>query len=220
MPFFFLPPDKIKFPPAHFADLDGLLAQGGDLTGEWIIEGLKSGVYLWSSPMEPLRWWSPDPRLVVFPDRLNTGNDIEKHQEDYSNTVVINKNLEKCLDLCENIENKGEMNPKWLTVAARKVYLELEGKGLVENLQVWQKDQIKACAFGVLIGKMFFTEYVCSLENGLGETAFLKLAEHLLSKGIKMMDVQKETNIIEDIGIQEITRNEYIDLVKRWAILT
>lgn len=217
MPYFFLPPEDIKFPPAHFADVDGLLAQGGDLTADWMIAGYKAGAYLWSSPMEPLKWWSPDPRVVIFPDKIKWTDDIEYMDKSPAIISIIDGDLPHCFDLCEQVQNVKEMNPTWITGLFKNVYKELNERGHVHCSLIREEKELIGCAFGTVIGRVFFCEYVTGIKTFASELALLKLAGFLQTLGVKMMDIDKETNAAIDLGFSEISRNEYLDLVKKWT---
>lgn len=210
MPYFFLPPDEIKFPPGHFADLDGLLAQGGDLTADWIIAGYQNGVFLWSSPMEPLKWFCPDPRVVIFPDQLSRIEYPAKYHFEF------NSDLTSILDYCEALENKKEMNPAWVTGKFKQVYSELDQRGFVHSVQIKEESELIGVAFGSQIGRVFFMEYVSGKEEKIRESVLIALVNYLKDQGIQMIDVHKETNLTIDIGYSEISRNEYLDLLKKW----
>lgn len=215
MPYFFLPPEgAIQFPPAHFADLDGLLAQGGIISPEWLLEGYKSGVFLWASPMEPLKWWSPDPRVVIYSDQLELPGPLQDLLKTHSFMIAFDENLEDCLAFCESIENKKEIYPGWLTGQFKESYLLLNDQELVRSCEVRQNGALVACAFGTQIGQVYFGEHICAnIENG-EELALVLLAQKLKAEGVTLMDLHKETNLTSDIGFQEISRNEYLDLLK------
>lgn len=215
MPYFFLPPEEVGFPPAHFADVDGLLAQGGDIRPEWLLAGYRNGTFLWASPMEPLKWWSPDPRVVLYPDQLHLPDPIRLSIQHLAYEVRFSEELGPILAFCESIENKKMMYPGWITPPFMESYLALEQQGYVRSIGLWQDEQLVAAAFGVQIGPLYFGEHVCStVENG-DAIALALLAQKMSTTGVSLMDVHRETNLCMDIGFEEISRNEYLDLLKK-----
>ena len=215
MPYFFFPPEEVKFPPAHFADIDGLLAQGGEISAEWLLEGYTNGVFLWADPMEPLKWWSPDPRVVLFPNQVELPPPLQATLAQDLYMFTYHEKLAECLAFCESIENKKPMYPGWLTGQFKQSYLELNAQGRVRSCLVWNHGKLVACAFGTQVGKVYFGEHVCSTSEEAAKIALVKLAQKLAAERLTMMDVHKETNLTEDIGFQEISRNEYLDLLKK-----
>jgi leucyl/phenylalanyl-tRNA--protein transferase len=215
MPYFFLPPGEVGFPPAHFADIDGLLAQGGDIRPDWLLAGYRNGAFLWASPMEPLKWWSPDPRVVLYPEQLQVPQEIQALLEASPYETRFSSDLPQILAFCESIENKKMMYPGWITPPFKEAYLSLEQMGFVRSVGLWQKDQLIAAAFGVQIGPLYFGEHVCSTVADGEAIALALLAQKLGTVGVSVMDVHRETNLCMDIGFEEISRNEYLDLLKK-----
>ncbi|MEZ4919861.1 MAG: hypothetical protein R2792_12235 [Saprospiraceae bacterium] len=214
MPFFELEKDKIGFPPAHFADQNGLLAIGGDITAEWLLAAYKSGIYLWSSPIEEYSWWSPDPRLVLFPEDLEISEQIQALLNGTAYTFSTEDDFAEVMRFCEQTQNKGEMSAKWLMGSLIAAYKQLKEDGLARALTVRQNGIIKSAVFGTKIESVFFLEYVCATDDTEAILALVALIHALEKEGLKMVDVQKETYEFPDIGLREISRNEYVSIIK------
>ena len=213
MPFFELNKDEISFPPAHFADIHGLLAEGGDITGDWLLAGYKAGVFLWSSPIEALRWWSPDPRIVLFVNELKISADLQELKGKNAYIITYDQDLTGLLKLCEKIYNHGEMNPKWLPGVLANAYSALKEKGVLHSVEIWQDDNLLGGMFGTILGTVFFGEYVCGVQENIAELALISSVEKLKKEGVTLFDLHKETMETEDVGYREISRNEFISLL-------
>ncbi len=215
MPLFELHAQEPDFPPAQFADSQGLLAVGGQLTAEWLIAAYRSGLYLWCSPMEPLQWWSPDPRIVLFPEELKVPEYIEQLTTKTELQIQLNSPLARLIDFCQNCLNKPPMSAEWLTGAFAKSYLELEKKKLVRSATVWLEGKLVGGAFGSLLEKVFFGEYVCQTAEGMAELALIALTRHLQKEGAALIDLHKDSMATDDIGYREISRAEFLSFLKK-----
>ncbi len=214
MPVFKLQEQIVAFPPASFGDSEGLLAEGGLISAEWLLEGYKSGFYLWTSPMRYPKWWTPNPRIVLFPNQLSVPKYVDEGIKKANFTVIFNQNLEAVMKLIQNIENKGEMNNGWLTGKLIKAYKNIQERGLAISVEVYKNNVLVGGAFGAGNGKIYFGEYINGAEEFAKEFALISLTKKLLSENYKIMDLQKETNETIDIGLSEISRSEYLRILK------
>jgi leucyl/phenylalanyl-tRNA--protein transferase len=217
MPIFNISKDETNYPPAQYADSEGLLCEGGGLSPEQLINAYKSGLYFWFDPMRYIKWWSPDPRIVMFPEDLDIPDYLKKELDKLLYTVTFDNDLESVMRLCQSIENKGEMNPAWITERTIRVFKALEKTGHVRTVEVWNDNALVGGLFGVAIGKVFFGEYICSSEKHASEFALISLVNKLKENDFKLIDLNKDTNETIDIGITEISRNEYLALVKEYT---
>lgn len=215
MPVFKLHNHTIAFPPAHFADSEGLLGEGGEINAQWLLEGYKSGFYLWTSPIRYPKWWTPDPRIVLFPDDLDIPDYVNEGIEKAKFAVTFNQDLEGVMKLIQSIENKGEMNSGWLTGKLVKAYLEIEKIGLSLSVEVYKNKELVGGAFGASNGKIYFGEYINGTEEFAKEFALIELVKKLKQERFSILDLQKETNETIDIGLREISRTEYIRILKQ-----
>ena len=211
MPYFELKKGDLNFPPAHFADLDGLLAVGGDITPDRLIHAYQSGLYYWHHPMKHIRWWSPDPRIVleteatppVVPDVFSAG------------TTTVNTDFEGLLRLCQDKYNQREsMSPAWLSERMFRIFRSLETKGLVHAQEVWKDGELVGGFFGICLGSLCFGEYAVETIPGVAAFAILQAASELKKRGIQLMDMHKETARENQIEYQEISRVAFIDLCR------
>ncbi len=214
MPIFKLQNHIVAFPPADFADSDGLLGEGGEVSAPWLLEGYKSGFYLWTSPMRYPKWWTPNPRIVMFPKDLDVPEHVVKGIEKANFSVSFNQDLEGVMKLIQSIENKGEMNNGWLTGKFIKAYLEIEKLGHSLSVEVYKDGNLVGGAFGACNRKVFFGEYINGTEEYAREYALMELAKKLKEENYELIDLQKETTETIDIGLCEIARSEYIRILK------
>lgn len=213
MPFFTLNKEKISFPPAHFADQEGLLAVGGDVTADWLIAAYKTDAYLWSSPIQEFTWWSPDPRLVLYPKDLIISPEVEALMQEKK--ISYQWDTEAIFNYCIKKQNKGEMSPDWIMGVFTEAYKELLKKGVAKGLIVKNGYNHLAAAFGAQIGKVFFLEYICGDEDRYAALAISLLIQQLAEEGVSLFDLQKETYKMGDIGYTEMSRNEYISIMQK-----
>ncbi len=212
MPYFELSKNEINFPPAYFSDIDGLVAVGGDLSVERLILAYNSGIYFWHHPLKHIKWWSPDPRIVlklVSHDFPKERFEILKKEFRYS----YNTSFEKVLDACKKVyNNKNEMNNNWLTENAVRSFLQLHETGLAKSVEIWKDDELVGGVFGVSIGNIFFGEYLFSMAKTADEFALLCLIKQLQEHKFEWIDMQKETMAFNDLEVDEISRIEYVTL--------
>lgn len=214
MPYFELSKDEIDFPPAYFADTDGLLATGGDLTEERLLMAYKSGIYYWHFPLKHVKWWSPDPRTILQLNSFEISLDRFHHLENHF-TVGLTNDFERVLRHCQKFYNhEDKMNNNWLSERAFRTFMELHRKGLAHAVEVWKDRHFVGGIFGVSIGKIFYGEYSFSLEENADEIALLYLIKKLKEKEFQLIDLQKETVQIGGFEPDEMSRAEYVSLCK------
>ncbi len=215
MPVFKFQKDNISFPPAHFADSEGLLGEGGEINAQWLLEGYKNGFYLWTNPMRYPKWWTPDPRIVLFPKDLDVPDYVTKGIENEAFTVTFNQDLEGVMKLIQSIENKKEMNNGWLTGKLVNAFLEIEKLGYALSVEVYKEEKLVGGAFGARNKNIFFGEYINGIEEFAKECALIELTKKLQQEKYTLLDLQKETNETIDVGLVEISRTEYIQILKQ-----
>jgi leucyl/phenylalanyl-tRNA--protein transferase len=217
LPYFELSKDELTFPPAYFADLEGLLAVGGDMNPDRLLLAYNNGIYYWHFPLKHIKWWSPDPRTVIL---LNSFEFPEKRFAALQNQfkVTFNKDFEQVLRLCQQVYNlKDNMDNTWLSERAFRTFLDLYDKGYAYSIEVWSHDQIVGGLFGITIGKLFFGEYKFTLAEHADEFALLNLINKLKAEHFQLIDMQKPTIFFEGITYDELSRIEYVGICKKNA---
>lgn len=210
MPYFELSKDEISFPPAYFSDIDGLVAVGGDLSVVRLLLAYNSGIYFWHHPLKHIKWWSPDPRIVIKPKSFDFPTH-RFHALKNEFTFTFNTSFEKVLDTCKQVyNNKNEMNNNWLSENAARSFLELHKMDLAKSVEIWKNNDLVGGLFGVALGDIFFGEYLFSLENHADEFAVLCLLKKFEEQPFQIVDLQKETMLVEGLDFDEISRIEYV----------
>ncbi|WP_222983842.1 leucyl/phenylalanyl-tRNA--protein transferase [Flagellimonas meishanensis] len=214
MPYFELKKEELTFPPAYFADIDGLLAVGGTMSVERLLLAYNSGIYYWHYPLKHIKWWSPDPRTVIRPNLF----ELSQSRLDFLTTafrVTVDTQFEKVLRACqEEYNTEGQMDNGWLTERMVRMFKELHQMGYAHSVEIWNNHQLVGGLFGIAIGKLFFGEYLFETADNAAEFAILFLIKKLKDEGYVLMDMQKETFFFPDIEHDEIPRLEYVDICK------
>lgn len=212
MPYFELSKSENNFPPAYFADNDGLLAVGGELSAEQLLKAYKSGVYFWNHPLKHVKWWSPDPRIVVDIPNFDFNIDPLLNQ---SYRIAFNSNFTGVINKCKEVYNKKEaMDNRWLTERLDRIFHELHQKGYAHSAEVWQEDDLVAGIIGLAIGKMFFVECLYSNVKNADIFALESLILELNKREFILADMQKASLFTEEFPFDEISRLSYLDICK------
>ncbi|KAA3631659.1 MAG: hypothetical protein DWQ02_16095 [Bacteroidetes bacterium] len=210
MPFFQLSENDTSFPPAHFADMEGMIAIGGDLSAERVLNAYGNGIYFWFGPMDPLKWWSPDPRLVFF-----TSNVEASITRESSWRLSLDEAFETLMRKCQEVQNSKPMNEYWITEEMAAMYLELFEQGKAHSAEVWEGEEMIGGLFGISQGHLFFVEYLMTADQTADTFALEQLAKWLGEKDFPFIDLQKIIEDTGDIEIDEISRLEYLDYISK-----
>jgi leucyl/phenylalanyl-tRNA--protein transferase len=212
LPYFELNKGEVGFPPAHFADLDGLLAVGGDMTTSQLVRGYQSGVFYWHHPMKHVKWWSPDPRLVLETESFHAN----ALNSEFVFTTSVNTRFEELLRLFQHIYNDKEaMGPSWLSERMFRIFMELFEEGRVHAQEVFCKGSLVGGFLGVCVGNMCFGEYTAGTLTGAADFAIASGVAALRQKGIQWIDMQKETSRVDSLEYSEISRLSFVDYCRR-----
>ncbi|MEC7262516.1 MAG: leucyl/phenylalanyl-tRNA--protein transferase [Bacteroidota bacterium] len=219
MPYFELKKDEVSFPPAYFADIDGLLAVGGTMSVERLLLAYNSGIYYWHYPLKHIKWWSPDPRIVLKPYSFEMSKSQQKNAfKDFD--IQVDAHFEEVLRGCQRVYNiQDRMNNNWLSERMVRLFMELHQKGYAHSIEVWQNNDLVGGLFGVAIGKLFFGEYVFAKVERADEAAMVYLIEKLKNQNYHAIDMQKESFLLPGFEYDEMPRLEYVDLCKENARL-
>lgn len=212
MPFYVLN-NELSFPPVHLAEPDGLLATGGDLSPERVLLAYRSGIFPWYD-QDPILWWSPDPRFVLFPDELkispNTRQLISKNEFEFS----INSSFAQVIHHCRMIERRGQ-HGTWITPELEQAFIKLHERGVARSAEVWKNGELAGGLYGIQLGKVFFGESMFSKIRGASRVAFTLFVKQLKEEGIVLIDCQVYTRYLESFGARMIPRKTFIQLLKK-----
>ncbi len=214
MPIFELS-EKSSFPPPHFAEGDGLLAVGGDLSEERLVRAYYMGIFPWYSEPDPILWWSPDPRLVLFPDELNVSRRLRRTMRSGLFRITMDTAFDQVIEHCAVIPRRHEKGT-WITPAMISAYKRLHRSGFAHSVETWSADQLVGGLYGVAIGRCFFGESMFSLQSNASKVALVELVAYLHKKKFRLIDCQVTTAHLKNFGAREIPRSEFLNLLKKY----
>jgi leucyl/phenylalanyl-tRNA--protein transferase len=208
-----LPPSQF-FPPAESADGDGLLAIGGKLRPEWLLDAYRHGIFPWpqSDLDDPMLWWSPDPRAVFEFDAFHVPKRLGRVCRGGRFTIVTNRDFEQVIRGCA-LENH-RAGATWLTPRMIAAYLRLFRLGYVHSVEAWREERLAGGVYGVAIGGFFAAESMFYREPNASKIALVHLLGHLKARGYRLVDIQQLTPHTERFGAVEIPRVDYLRRLK------
>lgn len=210
----FIPPHEISFPSVDLADKDGLLAIGGDLSIERLLFAYSKGIFPWFNEDEPILWWSPDPRFVLFPNELKGSKSMQAILHKNNFEFTINKAFSEVISNCRSIPRKGQEGT-WIQPSIIKAYTRLYEMGYALSAEAWKDGELAGGLYGILIGKVFFGESMFTKKDNASKFALYKLIHHLEKKGLALIDCQVYTPHLESLGARMIKRMEFIEMVSK-----
>ena len=206
----FLLNEDIKFPPVHLARSDGLLAVGGDLSPKRLLLAYRMGIFPWFSHHEPILWWSPDPRLVLFPGELIISKRLQRTIRQGRFQITMDQAFESVIRACATVPRKN--NPgTWIVEEMIKAYCQLYESGYAHSVETWYQGKLAGGAYGIAIGRVFFGESMFMYVSNASKVAFVKLVEYLDAKGFDMIDCQMTTRHLLHFGAREMPRSVFLD---------
>ncbi|APQ19273.1 leucyl/phenylalanyl-tRNA--protein transferase [Maribacter hydrothermalis] len=204
--------DKLVFPPVDSANSDGLLAVGGDLSPERLLLAYKKGIFPWFDNDSIILWWSPNPRMVLYPDKIRVSKSMKKVIRDDKFKLTKNTCFNEVLEHCSSVSRKGQ-DGTWITKEMKNAYLELYERGIAKSYEVWEGENLVGGLYGIDLGHVFCGESMFSLTSNASKFAFIKLAEELRDKEYGIIDCQLHTEHLASMGAQEISRKEFVRLL-------
>ena len=209
MPVYQLSEDLV-FPSPHLASKEGLLAVGGDLTRNRLLLAYSLGIFPWYSEGEPILWWSPDPRLVLYPHELKVSRSLDKVINKDRFKVTVDCAFERVIKDCARVRLENREGT-WIVDEMVKAYCSLHESGFAHSIEAWAGDRLAGGLYGVSLGKCFFGESMFTRVSNASKVAFVVLVNHLKSQGFAMIDCQITTGHLTRFGAREISRARYLD---------
>lgn len=204
--------NELIFPPVQFADPDGLLAMGGDLSVERLLLAYRSGIFPWYEGNVPL-WWSPDPRFVLFPEALKVSKSMQQLIKKEPFRFTINQNFKAVIHNCKNVSRNNQQGT-WITNEVEKAYTTLHEKGFAHSAEAWLGDELAGGLYGIRLGKAFFGESMFSKVSNASKFAFIRYVQQLKSESVALIDCQVYTSHLESLGAAMIPREKFMQLLK------
>lgn len=206
---------ELWFPPVTAALDDGLLAMGGDLSVARLLLAYRNGIFPWFNEEDPILWWSPDPRCIVFPDRLKVSKSMKQLLKRKAFDFRINTAFREVISNCSGIERK-EGNGTWITTDIIEAYVTMYEQGYGYSAEVWQGGELVGGLYGILLGNVFFGESMFSKVSNASKYAFICWTQYLQAQGIRLIDCQLYTAHLESLGAEMIPRADYINLLDEY----
>ncbi len=210
-----IPPNA---PPSSFPDSnrarkypDGLLAAGGDLSIERLVYAYQRGIFPWYSEGDPILWWTPDPRCVLFPDQFHISKSFKKFLKKHPYRISHNENFEAVIQLCATVARKQEGT--WINQDMQQAYIELFHAGFAHSIEVWQSKDLVGGLYGIWLGRVFFGESMFSLQSNTSKLAFYYLSK---MDNIALIDCQVTSEHMLRMGACEIPRIEFERLLAKF----
>ncbi|NPA54291.1 MAG: leucyl/phenylalanyl-tRNA--protein transferase [Aquificae bacterium] len=205
---------EIWFPDPYSAPKDFPLAAGGDLSPERLIFAYSLGIFPWYSEKEPILWWSPDPRMVLFPEELKVSRSLKKVLKNKGFEVKFNTNFEEVIKNCASVPRPGQKGI-WLTDEMIEAYIKLHKLGFAHSVETYLDGKLVGGLYGVALGGVFFGESMFHLVSDASKVAFVHLVEKLKSLNFDVIDCQQSTPHMARFGAREIPRKKFLDILKK-----
>ena len=204
--------ETLYFPNVNQANPDGILAIGGDLSPERLQLAYKSGIFPWFEVVDPILWWSPNPRMVLFLEELKIAKSMRNVLNKGEFSVTFNQNFRDVISYCQKVKRDGQ-NGTWITNDMIEAYCKLHDLGIAKSVEVWQDDILVGGLYGVDLGHVFCGESMFSLVSNASKVAFITLVNHLKNENYKLLDCQVYNPHLESLGCREIPREEFMDIL-------
>ena len=204
---------ELFFPAVDEANPDGILAIGGDLSPERLLLAYKSGIFPWFEEGEPIFWWSPNTRMVLFLDDLVVSKSMRNILNRNIFKVTFNQNFREVISNCKKIKRNGQ-NGTWITNDMVEAYCKLNELGIAKSVEVWQNEELVGGLYGIDLGHIFCGESMFSKVSNASKVAFIALANQLKTANYKVLDCQVYNEHLESLGCREIERDEFMAIIK------
>lgn len=193
------------------ADDDGLLAVSRDLSPERLKEAYYKGIFPWYNEGQPVLWWSPDPRMVLFPEKLKIARSMRPLLNQDKFQVTYNQEFQKVIENCGNVDRKGQ-DGTWITPEIKENYLKLHEEGMALSTEVWDNDKLVGGLYGIYLRDkhIFCGESMFAKASNASKFGLIKLVQKLSREGVKLIDCQSYTSHLESLGAEEIPRKEFL----------
>jgi len=208
--------NKAPFPPldSALAEPNGLLAASDDLTPERLLDAYRRGIFPWYSGDQPVLWWSPDPRMVLFVDDFRLGRSLRKRVKQQRWEIRADSDFGAVIEACAATRRPGQTGT-WITPEIIDAYTALHTRGYAHSVEAWREGELAGGLYGVAIGRMFFGESMFAREADASKVALAHLVAMLRTREFPLIDCQQETEHLASFGARPIPRRAFAGLVAR-----
>ena len=212
MPIFQLSKERIDFPHPSLSRPDGILAIGGDLLPERLLLAYQMGIFPWYNQGEPIIWWSPDPRFVLFPEELKVSKSMRPYFNQNKFQISYDKAFEEVMRNCAKSVRNGQRGT-WITEEMVEGYCKLFDLGFAHSVEVWQEEEMVGGLYGINLGKIFFGESMFTKVSNASKFGFISLVQKLSEHQFILIDCQQETRHLGSLGARPIPRTEFLNIL-------
>ncbi len=205
--------EQLLFPPAHKSSTDGLLAVGGDLSTQRLLLAYQKGIFPWFEDGDPILWWSPVKRMVLFPEEFKISHSMRNIINKGVFKVTFNTVFNEVILHCQSVKRKGQYGT-WITDEMIESYCKLNEMGIAKSVEVWQNNELVGGLYGVDLGHVFCGESMFSLVSNASKMAFISLVNHLKENDYKLLDCQIYNDHLNSLGCKEIPREDFLNILR------
>ncbi|PVX49885.1 leucyl/phenylalanyl-tRNA--protein transferase [Balneicella halophila] len=198
--------NELVFPHPMLADEHGILAYGGDLSAERLMLAYTYGVFPWYNEGDPIMWWSPEQRFVLFPEDLRVSKSMKKVLRNKEFVITQNEDFSGVVRSCKEVQRPGQ-DGTWITDEMEKAYTKLHAKGIAQSIEVWKEDKLVGGLYGVVVRDVFCGESMFAKVSNASKAGFITLVQ---SKQFKLFDCQVHTDHLERLGAKHIPREDFL----------
>ena len=202
------PNDPFPSVTAALADPNGLLAAGGDLSAARLLDAYRHGIFPWFNPGQPILWWSPDPRMVLFPSELRVSRSLHKALRNRDYKVRADTSFRAVMQACA--EPRPEQDGTWITDEMIAAYCALHEQGVAHSVETWSGGELAGGLYGVALGRMFYGESMFTRAADASKIALVHLVRQLERRGFGMIDCQVHTGHLASLGARAIPREDFM----------
>lgn len=207
--------DQLVFPPTELAEEDGLLAVGGDLSPDRLINAYRQGIFPWFSEGDPILWWFTSPRLVIFPENFTVSKRLARYYRKPLFKVTMDTVFSEVIKNCATVRTNNN-EETWISTIMRDSYDTLHKMGYAHSVECWQDNQLVGGLYGLALGKVFFGESMFSLQNNASKIALVALVNYLQKNGFEIIDCQMTTDHLLSLGAEEISGSDFSTYLNKY----
>lgn len=206
--------EELIFPPVHLATEEGLLAVGGDLSVERLLLAYRSGIFPWYSEGDPILWWAPDPRLILFLDELKVSKSLNKKIRQGVYQLTLDTSFEQVINACADTRIQNGSGT-WITDEMKNAYCRLHERGYAHSVEAWRDGQLVGGLYGVSLGPVFFGESMFSSMSDASKVCLVRLVEIMKAHRFAFIDCQVATDHLQRMGARIIPRRRFMAQLNR-----
>jgi len=202
-------PDELLFPDPRLAEADGLLGVGGDLEPARLLLAYQMGIFPWFNDGDPILWWSPDPRMLIYPSEIHLSRSMKRFLNQGKFQVTLDQDFTSVVRACAETPREGQ-GGTWITSSMQAAYLRLFEQGYAHSVEVWEGEALVGGLYGVSIGAAFFGESMFSHRTNGSKTALISLCRQLEQWGFSLLDCQLPTEHLTSLGGVEVPKELFL----------